>query len=98
MFRFKIEQMFFIIKQTDVLLRGGKMKEQLIKAMQHNQLIDLMYISQDGKITKRRIKLIKIIGDKFQAFCFTKHAKRTFIINNALAILPVIQKERREVI
>ncbi|MFG3612353.1 MULTISPECIES: transcriptional regulator [Rummeliibacillus] len=74
------------------------MKEQLIKAMQYNQLVDLMYISQNGTITKRRIKLIKIVGDKFQAFCFTKHAKRTFIIDNALAVLPVIQKERREVI
>lgn len=74
------------------------MKEQLIKAMQYNQLVDLMYISQNGEITKRRIKLIKIVGDKFQAFCFTKHAKRTFIIDNALAVLPVIQKERREVI
>lgn len=32
------------------------MKEQLIKAMQHNQLVDLMYISQTGEITKRRVK------------------------------------------
>ncbi|MFG3613078.1 transcriptional regulator [Rummeliibacillus stabekisii] len=70
------------------------MKEQLIKAMQHNQLVDLVYISQDGKITKRRIKLIKIIGDKFQAFCFTKHARRTFITDNVLAVMPVLRKER----
>ncbi len=70
------------------------MKEQLIKAMQHNQLVDLMYISQEGEITKRRIKLIKIVGDRFQAFCFTKHAKRTFITDNVLAVFPVIRKER----
>lgn len=70
------------------------MKEQLIKAMQHNQLVDLMYISQTGEITKRRVKLIKIAGDRFQAFCFVKHAKRTFITDNVLAVLPIIRKER----
>lgn len=70
------------------------MKEQLIKAMQHNQLVDLMYISQEGEITKRRIKLIKIVGDRFQVFCFTKHAKRTFITDNVLAVMPVLRKER----
>ncbi len=70
------------------------MKEQLIKAMQHNQLVDLMYISQTGEITKRRVKLIKIVGDRFQAFCFTKHAKRTFITDNVLAVMPILRKER----
>ncbi|ATP40683.1 transcriptional regulator [Solibacillus sp. R5-41] len=69
------------------------MKEQIIKAMQRNQLIDLMYIAKDGVISKRRIKIIKMIGGKFQAFCFTKQAKRTFIIDNVLAAVPVIRKE-----
>ncbi|MGE7024443.1 hypothetical protein [Solibacillus cecembensis] len=46
------------------------MKNRLIKAMQRNQLLDMMYISKDGSISKRRIKIIKLIGDKFQAYCF----------------------------
>lgn len=70
------------------------MKEQLIKYMQRNQLLDMMYIAKDGVITKRRIKLIKIIGDKFQAYCFTKQAKRTFIIENVLVATPVTHRER----
>lgn len=84
------------LKQTCVLiLKGGNiMKEQLVKAMQHHQLVELMYMSKSGEISKRRVKLLKISGDKFQAFCFVKHAKRTFIINNVLAVLPVIYKER----
>lgn len=69
------------------------MKNQLIKSMQRNQLIDMMYIAKDGTVTKRRIKIVKIIGDKFQAYCFSKHAKRTFIIDNILAATPVIRKE-----
>lgn len=68
------------------------MRETLIKAMQHNQIIDIMYIAKDDAITKRRIKLIKIAGDTVQAYCFTRHAKRKFKIDNILAVYPVISK------
>jgi len=70
------------------------MKEQLIKAMQRNQFLNMMYMAKDGEVSKRRIKVIKIVGDSFQAFCFTRQAKRTFMIDNVLAIVPVVRKER----
>jgi len=54
----------------------------------------MMYVSKSGEITQRRIKLVKIIGDKFQAFCFTRQAKRTFVIDSVLAVVPIIHKER----
>ncbi|MGX9134065.1 transcriptional regulator [Rummeliibacillus sp. JY-2-4R] len=73
------------------------MKEQLIKAMQYHQLVELMYVSKNGEITKRRVRVIKVVGDKFQAFCFMKHAKRTFIMDNVLAVLPVTYKERNAI-
>lgn len=68
------------------------MKEQLKKAMQHNQIVDIMYMAKDNTITKRRIKLIKMIGDTVQAYCFTRHAKRTFNIENILAAQPIMNK------
>ena len=70
------------------------MKCELIKAMRRNQLLDIMYIAKDGVISKRRIKIVKMIDEKFQAYCFTKNAKRTFIIDSVLAIAPVVYKER----
>ena len=70
------------------------MKEQLIKAMQRNQFVNMMYMAKDGTVSKRRIKIIKIVGNSFQAYCFTRQAKRTFTINNVLAIVPVLHKER----
>ncbi|ETT86234.1 transcriptional regulator [Viridibacillus sp. FSL R5-0477] len=69
------------------------MKEQLIKAMQRNQIIDLIYMSKGGKITKRRVKIIKMTDGIFQDYCFVKHAKRTFIIENVLATSSVFRKE-----
>lgn len=68
------------------------MKEQIKKAMQHNQIVDIMYMAKDNTITKRRIKLLKIAGDTVQAYCFTRHAKRTFKIENILAAQPVLIK------
>ena len=70
------------------------MRDQLVKAMQHNKIVNMMYLAKSGEITKRRIKIIKIAGDKFQAYCFVKGAKRTFLIDNVLAIIPVVDKER----
>jgi len=70
------------------------MKEQLIKSMQRNQIVSMMYMAKDGKVSKRSIKIIKIVGDSFQAYCFNRKDKRTFTISNVLAVLPVIQKER----
>ncbi|MGE7623625.1 transcriptional regulator [Viridibacillus sp. NPDC096237] len=73
------------------------MKEQLLKAMQRNQLLNLMYMSKSGGITKRRVKIIKMTGESFQAYCFMKNDKRTFIIDNVLAAVPIIRKEREVV-
>lgn len=70
------------------------MKEQLMKVMQRDQLVDMMYIAKNAEITKRRIKVTKVIDNKFNAYCFLKHANRVFCIDNLLALLPVIRKER----
>ena len=70
------------------------MKEQLIKAMQRNQFVNMMYLARSGEVSKRQIKIIKIVGDSFQAYCFTRQAKRTFMIDSVLAVVPVFHKER----
>ena len=69
------------------------MKEHLQRAMQH-QILDIVYIAKDQSITKRRIKIIKMSGDHVQAYCFSRHAKRNFIIDNILAVHPVNKKVR----
>ena len=78
-----------------IVRKGGQLlKEQLIKAIQRNQTINMIYLSKEGAISKRRVKIIKIGCDYFQAYCFTRRAKRTFIIDNVLTIVPVVYKER----
>lgn len=70
------------------------MRKQIVKAMKHHQLIDIIYMAKDGAITKRRVKVLKVTGDTTQVYCYTKKAKRTFILDQILAVKPVIWKGR----
>lgn len=60
------------------------MKEQLIKAMQRNQFLNMMYLAKDGNVSKRRIKIIKIAGNSYKA------SQCTFMIDSVLAVVPAI--------
>ncbi len=62
-------------------------------AMRYGQIVDVMYISKRGMVTKRRIKVLKQYGESFQAYCFLRNTKRTFLIDNVLALIPVERKE-----
>nr|WP_235754014.1 transcriptional regulator [Psychrobacillus sp. INOP01] len=66
----------------------------LMKCMKRNQMVELMYMDSKGNISQRRVKVLRIQGDTFQGFCFKRNAKRTFIIENVLAFVPIIHKER----
>ena len=67
---------------------------ELIKSMERNQVLDMMYIAKDGAISKRRIKVIQVGEDSFRAYCYLRKSSRTFKIDNILALIPVTSKER----
>ncbi len=70
------------------------MKNRIMKAMQNGQIVNMMYMAKDGQISERKIKVIKVYGESFQAYCFLRNTKRTFKIDNVLALIPVIKMER----
>ena len=74
------------------------MKETIIKYMQRQDNVEMIYLARNGNITKRRVKVIKACEDTFQAYCFTKQAKRTFYFDHVLAVVPVSRKEREDFI
>ena len=73
------------------------MRINLMKCMERNQLVELMYMDSKGNISQRRVKVLNIKGDSFQVFCFKRNAKRTFIIDSVLACVAIIHKEREVV-
>ncbi|MFX3672854.1 MAG: transcriptional regulator [Paenisporosarcina sp.] len=70
------------------------MKESLLKSVRYGQIVDVMYMAKSGEVTKRRIKVLKLYGESFQAYCFLRNKKRTFKVDNVLALIPVMAKER----
>ena len=69
------------------------MRNQLLKSEVQGEFLDMMYISNDGAISKRRIKVLQVGEVSFRAYCFLRKSKRTFTIDNVLALVPVITKE-----
>lgn len=60
------------------------------KSIIRNQPLDLIYMSNDGKITKRRIRAYKCDKESFTAYCYLRRSTRTFKVDNVLAGVPVI--------
>ncbi|MFD1929207.1 transcriptional regulator [Sporosarcina siberiensis] len=69
------------------------MRNQLIKSLEYKQSLDMMYMAKDGSISKRRINVLQVGEHSFRAYCFLRQSKRTFTIDNVLALVPLIRKE-----
>lgn len=69
------------------------MRNQLLKSVEFSESLDMMYLAKDGTVSKRRIKVLQVGDVSFRAYCHLRKSKRTFIIDNILALVPVIQKE-----
>lgn len=70
------------------------MRNQLLKSMERNEVVDMMYMDKSGVVSKRRIQVIQVGEGSFRAYCYLRQSKRTFTIDNVLALVPVVYKER----
>jgi predicted DNA-binding transcriptional regulator YafY len=66
---------------------------RLINSMKYSESLDMIYITNNGAISKRRVKVIQIEEGTFRAYCYLRKSTRTFKIDNVLALVPVIQTE-----
>ena len=58
------------------------MRKLLVKSMRYNESVEMMYMATNGKVTKRRINVVKVEDGAFQAYCYLRGAKRTFRIDH----------------
>nr|WP_255726541.1 transcriptional regulator [Sporosarcina sp. ACRSM] len=65
-----------------------------MKSMDRNYDLDMMYISKEGAISKRKIKVLQVGEISFRAYCYLRKSNRTFTIDNVLVLVPVIPSER----
>lgn len=70
------------------------MRINILKAMQYNQIVEIICMKENGEISKRRVKVLSVDDNTFKAYCFLRNTKRTFKIENVLAFVPVKNRER----
>lgn len=66
----------------------------ILKSMKHNRIAEIIYLKANGELTKRRVKVLSVDDNTFKAYCFLRGTKRTFKIDNVLAFVPVVNRER----
>lgn len=69
------------------------MRIELIKSMEWNHVLDMIYMAKDGAISKQSIKILQVADVSVRAYCYLWKSNRTFKINNTLALVPVISRE-----
>lgn len=70
------------------------MRKTLEKSVRYGLVLDMMYITVDESISRRQIRVIQVREVSFRAYCYLRKSKRTFTIENVLALVPVSHKER----
>lgn len=50
--------------------------------------MEMIYITNEGTMSQRQIKILKIADGVIQAYCYLRRANRTFKIKNILAFVP----------
>ncbi|MGV3467281.1 MAG: hypothetical protein ACO1OT_18565 [Heyndrickxia sp.] len=73
------------------------MKSILLKALESGEKLEMIYISNNNKITQRTIKVLSVGFDSFSAFCFLRNKHRTFLMNNILSIGTKRQKYSKNI-
>ncbi|MHC8516965.1 transcriptional regulator [Sporosarcina sp. ITBMC105] len=73
------------------------MRKTLEKSVRFGELLDMMYMAKDGSVSKRRVKVLQVGEASFRAYCHLRKSKRTFKIDNVLALVPITPKERRAI-
>ncbi|UOF90741.1 WYL domain-containing protein [Fodinisporobacter ferrooxydans] len=56
------------------------------------QTVEMIYMDRHGAMSQRKVKLQSIRDDYIKAYCYTKRASRTFVIDNILAVVPVVNR------
>ena len=64
------------------------MKGLLKRAVESNEVLEMIYQNNKGEFSQRRIQVIKVNEESFSAYCFTRKQQRTFKLSNVLSMGP----------
>ena len=60
----------------------------LKRAVESNEVLEMIYQNNKGEFSQRRIQVIKLNEESFSAYCFIRKQQRTFKLSNVLSMGP----------
>jgi predicted DNA-binding transcriptional regulator YafY len=71
------------------------MQNILFKAIKEQQLVQIIYLDSNQKLTQRMVKPYEVTDQHLKGFCFLRKQVRLFIVDHILAVSPFKQKNKR---
>jgi len=60
----------------------------LKRAVESNEVLEMIYQNNKGEFSQRRIQVIKVNEESFSAYCFIRKQQCTFKLSNVLSMGP----------
>jgi predicted DNA-binding transcriptional regulator YafY len=70
------------------------MRGILVRAMEDQTPIEIIYLTKDGSISQRLIRVMDLKDGQIKAYCYLRNKYRVFNLQNILSIFPVNKKYR----
>lgn len=61
----------------------------LKRALDTGQILEMIYMTDKGELSQRKVKVIKISPGAIKAYCFLRKQQRSFKVENILSMGPV---------
>jgi predicted DNA-binding transcriptional regulator YafY len=71
---------------------GNEMRGILVRAIESQTPLEMIYLSKDGSISHRLIRVIDLKDDRIKAFCFLRGKYRVFQLSSILSISQIRKK------
>ncbi|OIK11105.1 WYL domain-containing protein [Bacillus sp. MUM 13] len=61
------------------------MNSTLLRSLKEDSLLEIIYLSEKGQVSQRRIQVLDLTEEYVRAYCFLRKTNRTFKISNILS-------------
>ena len=61
----------------------------LKRALETGEVVEMIYMSEKGELSQRRIRVLEVSSGSIRAFCLLRNKQRVFKAANILSIGPI---------
>ncbi|WP_442598690.1 WYL domain-containing protein [Neobacillus sp. D3-1R] len=70
------------------------MRGILLRASERQLPVEMIYLSKNGAISQRKIRVVDLKEDRVKAYCFLRKGYRIFCLSNILSVSPIQDRNK----